>query len=186
VDPSSFPKRYNGNPQALVLKASPALLETRPRRQITNLHGKTINIGIPEDVFKDAVNLVLLWRRGALELDKQISKHHHDPGTNSSSGRVKKKKKSPQSNKGIVKSSKNRGRSRGIVKGTSKKRSYPRDDRGAIEYLVTENEGYAWGPNMTAAEIMSVFARWQRFHELNRADKAKRMLEERRQKTEVA
>jgi hypothetical protein len=158
-------------------------VQTRPKTQITNLHGKTINIGIPEDVFKDAVNLISLWRRKAPELDKQISKHHHGPG---SSGGVKKKKNSPQSSEGIDKSSKNRGRSRSVAKGTSKKRSHPRDDRGAIEYLVMENEGYTWGPNMTAAEIMSVFAGWQRSHELNRADKAKRMLEERRQKMVVA
>jgi hypothetical protein len=138
VDLSSFPKRYNGNSQALALKASSALVQTRPKTQITNLHGK--NIGIPEDVFKDAVNLISLWRRKAPELDKQISKHHHGPG---SSGGVKKKKNSPQS---IAKSSKNRGRSRGVAKGTSKKRSHPRDDRGAIEYLVMENEGYTWVP----------------------------------------
>jgi hypothetical protein len=89
VDLSEFPKRYDGNPQALVLKASPALVGNPPGDQITNLLGKTINLGIPEDVFKDAVNLVSLWRRKAPEVNKQISKRHQDPGTDSSSGDVK-------------------------------------------------------------------------------------------------
>jgi hypothetical protein len=127
VDLSSFPKRYNGNSQALALKASSALVQTRPKTQITNLHGK--NIGIPEDVFKDAVNLISLWRRKAPELDKQISKRHFI-------------RQCEESNKGIAKSPKNRGHSRGIAKGTSKNRSHSRDDRGAIKHLVTENEGY--------------------------------------------
>lgn len=189
VDLSEFPKRYNGDPQALVLKASPTLVGNRPRKQITNVLGETINIGIPEDVLKDAAHLVSLWNRAAPEVDKQISKRHQDPGTDSSSGGVKKKKKSPRSNKGIAKSSKSRGRSgrsRGIAKGTSKNRSHPRDNHGAIAYLVTENEGYAWGPDMTAADIMSVFASWQRSHELDRADQAKRLLEQSRQQNQVA
>ena len=200
MDPLEFPKRYDGDLQALVLKASPALVGNPPGDQITNLLGKTINLGIPEEVFKDAANLVSLWRRKAPKVNKQISKRHQDPGTSSSSsgavkekkgavkkkkGAVKKKKKSPQSNKG-AKSSKNRGHSRQRVEGTSKSRSHHRDDHGAIAYLVTENEGYAWGPDMTAADMMSVFARWQRFHELDEADQAKRLLEQSRQQNMVA
>ena len=72
------------------------------------------------------------------------------------------------------------------MEGTSKNRSHPKDDHGAIAYLVTENEGYVWGPDMTAADIMSVFARWQRFHELDEADKAKRLLEQSCQQNKVA
>ena len=193
MDPLEFPKRYDGDLQALVLKASPALVGNPPGDQITNLLGKTINLGIPEEVFKDAANLVSLWRRKAPKVNKQISKRHQDPGTSSSSsgavkekkGAVKKKKKSPQSNKG-AKSSKNRGHSRQRVEGTSKNRSHHRDDHGAIAYLVTENEGCAWGPDMTAADMMSVFARWQRFHELDEADQAKRLLEQSRQQNMVA
>ena len=193
MDPLEFPKRYDGDLQALVLKASPALVGNPPGDQITNLLGKTINLGIPEEVFKDAANLVSLWRRKAPKVNKQISKRHQDPGTSSSSsgavkekkGAVKKKKKSPQSNKG-AKSSKNRGHSRQRVEGASKNRSHHRDDHGAIAYLVTENEGYAWGPDMTAADMMSVFARWQRFHELDEADQAKRLLEQSRQQNMVA
>ena len=89
---------------------------------------------------------------------------------------MKKKKKSTQSNKD-AKRSKNRGHSRQRI---------PKDDHGAIAYLVTENEGYAWGPDMTAADIMSVFARWQRFHEVDEADKAKRLLEQSCQQNKVA
>jgi hypothetical protein len=39
---------------------------------------------------------------------------------------------------------------------------------------------------MTAVDIMSVFARWQRFHELDEADKAKRLLEQSCQQNKVA
>jgi hypothetical protein len=73
VDLSEFPKRYDGDPQALVLKASPTLVGNRPRKQITNELGKTINLVISEDVLKDAANLVSLWSREAPEVDKQIS-----------------------------------------------------------------------------------------------------------------
>ena len=134
VDLSDFPKRYEGHPQPLVLRASPALVGTMARTQITNMFGSTINLGIPDDVFKDAVHLISLWRREAPDLDKQISKRHQSPRTDSSSSGAKKKKKSPQSNKGIAKSSKDRGHSRGVAKGTFKNRMI-----AALETIVAQS-----------------------------------------------
>lgn len=164
IDPMDFPKRYNGDAQALILKASSGLVETLPGKRITTKNG---DIGLPEDVFKNALELLSLWKREAPGLDMQMLKRPQDPGTESSSDGKRKKFFQP-SKKGIAMSPKNRGKSRG---------KDPSKNRSAIE-------GYAWGPETTSARIMSVVSGWRRLHKLDKADKAKRVAKHK--KTKVA
>ncbi|EEP81551.1 predicted protein [Uncinocarpus reesii 1704] len=81
VDWNSFPKRFMGCPQTMILKALHGCFLPYPPDAIQDAHGHTINGGLPSDVADNLNELIKLWNRPDPKVQKPRHKRKRDSGS---------------------------------------------------------------------------------------------------------
>ena len=147
--------------------------------------GDMVPIGIPDDVRSDASTLIALYKRTdpVVEPKQKRKRSNKDPDDEADSGKRLKHDLRPRNAKSNSKSnakgsskSNAKGNSKGNSKSNAKGKADNANGKGSSKNTRYDGmaDNYYWGPDMTAANVMSVVAGWRRSNERYEADKAER------------